>query len=643
MKNAPIEIKNGRDRHWDRVFAKKPSSPFASMATGMVIMALGAGFLAQIAYTPAADKNSTTTKQTTTNETTPAAIKSAELLKTSSTATSASPEAITSEDMERNAKVAGRPIAKDARQRAPIAKQVTVAQNSAARGFFPRIKPPRAGASVQIASAKSLEKQKPVQTSLSKKVMPKQATPSGPKPLSLGGPILASEDLRAPAIFFASDLRADRTPPPPLAVALARDVTSAPLEEEISLQRGETFVDALKRAGVTRQDRNAAASAVGKHLNLRRLQANQVFTITTTAPHATIFQQSAFQQSAKQGEENRRLLSLKAKLDAQTKVALSRATTGQTTLAQAGAANWDTPQFDAVKEVTPLTTRLAAIQGRINGSLFVSATDKGAPQQIVADLANMFAYDIDFQRDIFGGDEFEAIFEVKYDSEGQVVGAGDVLFGRLKWRGGRKEKAYYRFAEGKGERADYYDGAGQSAKRLLMKTPIDGARLSSGFGTRRHPILGYRKAHKGVDFAAPRGTPIYAAGDGVVERANRFGSFGNYISIRHSNGYKTAYAHLKGFRKGIRAGKRVRQGDVIGYVGTTGRSTGPHLHYEVHHKGKAVNPQRLKIATGKKLAASNLVKFKKMRNEIDAMRTPDISTQDRLANNETRSDKKEAL
>ncbi len=202
-----------------------------------------------------------------------------------------------------------------------------------------------------------------------------------------------------------------------------------------------------------------------------------------------------------------------------------------------------------------------------------------------------------------------------------MAAGGEIVFARLNWRGKSREKGYYRFEEEEG-RADFYDAAGQSAKRLLMKTPIDGARLSSRFGTRRHPILGYRRAHKGVDFAAPRGTPIKAAGDGVVERADRYGSFGNYIRIRHANGYKTAYAHLNGFRKGIRKGKRVRQGDTIGYVGTTGRSTGPHLHYEVHLRGKAVNPQKLKIATGKQLTGAALDRFKLERDRIDLLRAP---------------------
>jgi murein DD-endopeptidase MepM/ murein hydrolase activator NlpD len=278
--------------------------------------------------------------------------------------------------------------------------------------------------------------------------------------------------------------------------------------------------------------------------------------------------------------------------------------------------------FAATAIATPLTTRVAAIEGRIDGSLYVSAKRQGAPDEIIAGLAQMFAYDVDFQREILGGDEFEALFEVRFDETGKMVGAGDILYGRLKWRGRQKEKGYYLFEPEGGGRGDYFDASGMSARRLLMKTPIDGARLSSGFGTRKHPILGYQKAHKGVDFAASRGTPIMAAGDGVVERAGPYGSFGNYVRIRHAQGYKTAYAHMNSIRKGVRTGVRVRQGEVIGYVGTTGRSTGPHLHYEVHQKDTPVNPQTLKIATGYELGGKDLARFSEVRDRINAMRTP---------------------
>lgn len=407
-------------------------------------------------------------------------------------------------------------------------------------------------------------------------------------------------------------------PPLPFFLSLERDVTKAPTTVSVSLKKGENFVDALKRAGVRANDRNEAASAFGKLQNLRRLRPGQTFTLTVAQPNQTLF------QIVSDDAGDQHLVDLNFRADAETRIILTKKIEGG---------------FDAEKADVPLTTKLMNIEGDIKGSLYLSAKEQGAPDRAIANLANAFAYDVDFQREIFGGDEFEAIFEVKYDDEGKLVSSGDILYARLKWRGKTKEKGYYRFASANGgSKADFFDANGQSAKRLLMKTPIDGARLSSGFGTRKHPILGYRKAHKGVDFAARRGTPIYAAGDGVVERANRFGSFGNYIKIRHSNGYKTAYAHLKGFKKGIRAGKRVEQGDVIGYVGTTGRSTGPHLHYEVHYKGKQVNPQRLKIATGVTLKGADLKKFETVRNKIDALRAapqPDIELVAKEDNNES--------
>ena len=478
----------------------------------------------------------------------------------------------------------------------------------AERGFWPSLKPNR-------KSAQSLSK-----TAMSKNAA--AIASSTRLTRTIGGPVLTPDYLQPVSVFFGSDVTPDRTPPPPLAVALSSDLDAPVRQVTITMKRGETFVDVLKRARVLAADRNSAAVAFGKHQSLRRLRPGQTFTITTAEPNQTLFQHVSARP-----QDNRHLLNLRFRPDSENQIELARSEDG-TLLAD--------------KIAIPITKRLASVSGHIEGSLFLSAKRAGAPDKIVANLANMFVYDIDFQRDIFGGDQFEAVYELYYDDEGALVGSGDVLYGRMKWRGRNKEKGYYRFTQPDG-RADYFDRAGQSARRLLMKTPIDGARLSSGFGTRKHPILGYRKAHKGVDFAARRGTPVYAAGDGVVERANRYGSFGNYIRIRHANGYKTAYAHLNGFRRGVRAGKRVRQGDVIGYVGTTGRSTGPHLHYEVHHKGRAVNPQRLKIATGVKLKGAALEEFRAVRTEIDATRLPEPEPSAALASDEIKASGADAL
>ena len=258
-----------------------------------------------------------------------------------------------------------------------------------------------------------------------------------------------------------------------------------------------------------------------------------------------------------------------------------------------------------------------AVSSEISNSLYVDATRLGAPDKVVAQFANIYEYSVDFQRDIQPGDKFELFFEVARDHKGEIIKAGDLLYTSFSPRG--KKTDYYLYKDAKG-RENFYDAKGKTAKRKLRATPVNGARLSSSFGRRKHPILGYRKMHTGVDFAAPRGTPILAAGSGTVERANRYGGYGNYIRIRHTDGYKTAYAHLKNFARGVKKGKYVKQDQVIGYVGTTGRSTGPHLHYEVIHNGKKINPRRLSQLSGKPLKASEMPSFKTRRGEIDEMR-----------------------
>ena len=198
--------------------------------------------------------------------------------------------------------------------------------------------------------------------------------------------------------------------------------------------------------------------------------------------------------------------------------------------------------------------------------------------------------------------------------DGVVVNNGEIQYAKLTLRG--TELPLYRFETPEGN-LDYFNTKGESVRKALMKTPIDGARLSSRFGNRKHPILGYTRLHAGVDFAAPRGTPIYAAGDGTVTVAGTNGGYGKYIKIRHNGTYSTAYAHLNGYARGVRKGKRVRQGQVIGYVGSTGRSTGPHLHYEIHRNGKQINPLGLKLPSGEKLKGQTLEAFLSLRDTVD--------------------------
>ncbi|MEL6828125.1 MAG: M23 family metallopeptidase [Pseudomonadota bacterium] len=279
-----------------------------------------------------------------------------------------------------------------------------------------------------------------------------------------------------------------------------------------------------------------------------------------------------------------------------------------------------TGDYQAMALDARLIARPMTVRGSIKTSLYQDAQTLGAEDQQVVDFAQVFAYDLDFQREVHPGDKFELVFDVMTDERGKVIRRGDVIYAALN--GKAVDKAFYRYTTPDEDVTDYFQANGESSTKFLMKTPINGARLSSRFGKRRHPISGYTRLHKGTDFAAPTGTPIYAAGNGVVERASRYGGYGHYIRIRHAKGYKTAYAHLSRYARGVKSGRRVKQGQIIGYVGSTGASTGPHLHYEVYKNGKAVDVMRLKLPTGRKLAMDPDVfeAFAAERDRIDAIR-----------------------
>ena len=279
-----------------------------------------------------------------------------------------------------------------------------------------------------------------------------------------------------------------------------------------------------------------------------------------------------------------------------------------------------TGDYQAMALDARLIARPMTVRGSIKTSLYQDAQTLGAEDQQVVDFAQVFAYDLDFQREVHPGDKFELVFDVMTDERGKVIRRGDVIYAALN--GKAVDKAFYRYTTPDEDVTDYFQANGESSTKFLMKTPINGARLSSRFGKRRHPISGYTRLHKGTDFAAPTGTPIYAAGNGVVERASRYGGYGHYIRIRHAKGYKTAYAHLSRYARGVKSGRRVKQGQIIGYVGSTGASTGPHLHFEVYKNGKAVDVMRLKLPTGRKLAMDPDVfeAFAVERDRIDAIR-----------------------
>jgi murein DD-endopeptidase MepM/ murein hydrolase activator NlpD len=351
---------------------------------------------------------------------------------------------------------------------------------------------------------------------------------------------------------------------------------------EVRVANGETLAGLLTRAGASREEANAALASLGNVYDARRLRPGQPVSLFFT---------------------DARLTGVAFRSEPGASVTANRTTAGG---------------FAAREVMMPLTFEIARIAAPVETSLYATALELGATDREVGALADAFAYDVDFQRDVRAGDKFELVFERFYDDEGNTVRTGELLFVSLESR--RGPRAFYQFLAPGDARPDWYDAEGKSARRFLMRTPINGARLSSGFGMRRHPILGYSRMHRGTDFAAGTGTPILAAGDGTVVRAGRFGSYGNYVRIRHANGYETAYAHMSRFARGMRAGAHVRQGQVIGYVGTTGRSTGPHLHYEVLRRGQQINPVNLRVANGRNLTGRALELFQIERQRIDRLR-----------------------
>lgn len=370
--------------------------------------------------------------------------------------------------------------------------------------------------------------------------------------------------------------------------AIPHEETAAPEPYGFTarLKKGGTLAGLLGANGVDSRTASAAVSAMTKVFSARRLRAGQDFRLSFAAEH--------------DGRGHGRFLGFSFIPTFDKEVRVWRG---------------DGERFAAVEKERPLTIEMGRADGVIDSSLYLSGSEAGLPAATLVELIRIFSWDVDFQREIRSGDRFEVMYEQAFDPDGRLVNAGRIMFAALTLSGERKTMYLFRTDKG---REDYFNAMGQGARKALLRTPIDGARLSSGYGRRRHPILGYTKKHNGIDFAAPRGTPIYAGGDGVITYRGRKGGYGNYIRIRHTNGYSTAYAHMKSFARGMTKGKRVRQGQVIGYVGSTGRSTGPHLHYEILVNNRHVNPLRVKMPSGRKLKGGELERFLSTRQELDA-------------------------
>ncbi|MFD1033458.1 M23 family metallopeptidase [Sphingomonas hankookensis] len=266
-----------------------------------------------------------------------------------------------------------------------------------------------------------------------------------------------------------------------------------------------------------------------------------------------------------------------------------------------------------------LTRRMRFVRGELDGeSFYSSAVAAGVSDVLVGAFANAFRYDFDIQREVSAGDVFEAGFEERVNADGEAVGAPRLVYAFLSTP--TKTRALYQYRLPGDAEAEWFDSSGRSSRRSLMRTPVDAARISSGFGMRGHPILGFRKMHRGTDFAAPTGTPIFAAGDATVSFAGMKGANGNFVRLRHDNGWETLYLHMNRIAAAIVPGSRVAQGTQIGEVGTTGRSTGPHLHYEVHIDGQAVDPLSIETGGGRAIPAAAMAAFRKIRDAIDAKR-----------------------
>ena len=273
--------------------------------------------------------------------------------------------------------------------------------------------------------------------------------------------------------------------------------------------------------------------------------------------------------------------------------------------------------FTATKIEKNLRKDFAYKESVIKNSLYSSAVKEKIPPSLIVEFARIYGFQIDFQRDIWKNDTFQIIYENFYNDDNEAIETGNIIYANLILQG--KEYPLYFFKTD--EFNDYFDERGQSIKKTLMKTPINGARLSSSFGKRKHPILGFTKMHTGTDFAAPMGTPIMASGDGVVIKASWCGGGGNCVKIKHNSVYSTVYAHLSKFGRGIKKGTRVKQGQTIGYVGSTGMSTGPHLHYEVIENGRKVNSQKLKLPSGKTLRGNQRKDFEIIKIKTNVLKS----------------------
>ena len=353
------------------------------------------------------------------------------------------------------------------------------------------------------------------------------------------------------------------------------------------IEIGETFDSILENYSIDKKEVEILKKKLSKKVNLNKLKTNQKIDLTIDQSKNSI-KKFIFQISTKE------------------KIILTQ--------------DLKSKSFNEKVILTKLKKNVNYNENVILQSLYKSALEKEIPANIIIEFARIYGFQVDFQRDIRKKDKFQIMYEVFVDEKKKVIETGNILFANLILSG-EDNSLYYYDSQGS---IGHYDKNGKSIQKALMKTPINGARLSSPFGMRKHPIDGFNKMHRGTDFAAPLGTPIMASGSGVIKKAGWCGGGGNCVVIKHNSTYKTIYAHMSKFAKGIRAGVRVKQGQTIGYVGSTGKSTGPHLHYEVLINGKKVNSQTLKLPSGKILKGDDRKIFETKKIKLNVLKSEKI-------------------
>ena len=353
------------------------------------------------------------------------------------------------------------------------------------------------------------------------------------------------------------------------------------------INTGETFDKILEKYSIEKKEIIKIKQSLQKKINLNKLNTKQIIQFSLD-------------------KTNNKITEFTYQISNTEKIYLKR--------------NIQEDVFNEEILIIKLDKKIIYEENIIIDSLYRAATKKNIPANTIVEFAGIYGFQVDFQRDIRKEDKFQIMYEIFLNEKKEIVETGEILFANLKLSG--QDNSLYYFNESGSE--GHYDKSGKSVKKALMKTPINGARLSSPFGMRKHPIDGFNKMHKGTDFAAPMGTPIMASGDGVITKAGWCGGGGNCIKIKHNSTYQTVYAHMSKFARGMKTGVRVKQGQTIGYVGSTGKSTGPHLHYEVIVNGKKVNSQKLKLPSGKILKGKERKRFETNKIKLDVLKSEKI-------------------